>query len=546
MSRPAASTPDIYDYVIVGAGSAGCVVANRLSADPDVSVCLLEAGGSDDRVAIRTPMLLQQAMTTPAINWDFWTTHQEHLNARKLYWPRGKTLGGSTSINAMHYMRGAPANFDEWESLYGAEGWTWEAVLAAFKAVENNAEGGDALRGVGGPLHVQTIAPLNPLTETFLEAAGELQLARNLDFNGPSQDGVGVYQVTQKGPRRWSAADAFLRPALARDTLTVKTNAYTRRVILDGDRAVGVEAEIDGAHATVLARREVILCGGAINSPQLLMLSGVGDAAHLREVGVSPVVDLPGVGANLQDHLDVMSQIRTRSAQSIGYSWRRAPKLAGDVLQWMARGDGDFTVNPIQGGGFVRSSQVARSTPTGDLPDIQLVFVPALSAPHGRETKLGHGVTLHACQLYPKSRGHIRLASSDPADAPVIDPQYCSDPFDMEVMVDCYEITRRILEAPAFADERVEETLPGPSLRSREALADAVRANAETLYHPTSTCAMGTGDLAVLDARCRVRGVSGLRVVDASAMPRLIGGNTNAPTIMLATRASAMILEDAG
>ncbi len=531
---------EAYDYVIVGAGSAGCVLAGRLSEDPDNRVCLIEAGGSDDKAIIRTPKLLAQAMTTPEINWDYETAPQDALDGRKLYWPRGKGLGGSSSINAMHYMRGAPDNYDEWEDAYGAQGWDWESCLPVFRRLEDNARGGDDWHGADGKLRVQDIAPVNPLTELYLQAAAELQYPLNDDFNGPRQLGFGIYQVTQKGPRRWSAADAFLRPALARENLTVITGALAHRVLLEGKRASGVLVEVEGETREIIARREVILSGGAVNSPQLLLLSGVGPSDEIRGAGVTAEIELPGVGKNLQDHLDVTAQIRTRTAHSIGYSWRALPRTLYEVLRWAVRGDGEMTVNPIQGGAFVKSSRA------GALPDLQLVFIPALSNPHGHGKLYGHGATLHACHLYPASRGEVRLASANPRDHALIDPQYLTGEGDLEALTDGLEIVRRILDAPAFADERVAERLPGPHATSRADLEADIRARAETLYHPTSTCAMGTGELAVTDPQLRVRGVEALRVVDASVMPRVVGGNTNAPTIMIADRAADMILTGGG
>lgn len=530
---------EVFDYVIVGAGSAGCVIAEALSRDPSRSVCVLEAGGRDKSVAIRTPMLLQQAMTNRSINWDYETTPQTALNDRRLYWPRGKVLGGSSSINAMHYIRGAPENYDEWARDYGAAGWSWEDVLPVFKRVQNQTRGESPMHGVGGPLWVQDIAPLNPLTEAFLHAGQELQLPLNEDFNdGDAQDGVGVYQVTQAGGKRCSAADAFLRPALDRDNLTVITNALAYRVAIENTAAQGVIYERDGDTRFAAARRETILCGGAINSPQLLQLSGVGDPDHLRDAGVSVEVELAGVGRNLQDHLDIAARIETKSARSIGYSWRSLLRNLRDVTRWALRGDGDFTVNPVQGGGFFRSSQA------GALPDIQFAYLPAPSSPHGRTIEFGHGATLHANLLYPKSRGTIRIRSADPRLPPAIDPCYGMVDSDLDALIDGSDIARRILNAPAFADDFKREIWPGPEVQTREELLADIRARAETVYHPAGTCAMGVGELAVTDERLRVRGVSGLRVADASIMPRLIGGNTNAPTIMIAGRASDMILAD--
>jgi choline dehydrogenase len=527
-----------YDYIICGAGSAGCTVAERLSRDPAVTVCVLEAGGSDNSPIIRTPMLLQFAVSGDDYNWGYWTESQKNLNDRKLFWPRGKVLGGSSSINAMHYMRGAPENYDEWETVYGAEGWRWENALPAFKEVQHQTRGQSAVHGTGGPLCVSDIAPLNRLSQAFLEAGGQLQYKSNNDFNGVEQEGFGPYQVTQRDGKRCSAADAFLRPALERENCNAITGAMVRRVIIEDGRAVGVEVDIDGETQTLRANKEVILSGGAINSPQTLLLSGIGPANELAEHGISVEHDLPGVGKNLQDHLDVTAQQWTQSSISIGNSLRSIPSHAYMVLRWALRGDGPFTVNPVQGGAFIRSAFA------GDLPDLQLVFIPGISNPHGMEKAWGHGVTLHVCQLYPKSRGEIRLASTNPYDHPLIQPNYLDEEFDLDVMADGLAKVREILDAPAFDFDRKSERYPGPEVKTLSDLKDDVRARSETLYHPTSTCAMGTGEMAVTDSRCRVKGIDGLRVVDASVMPRLIGGNTNAPTIMIATRAGAMIAED--
>lgn len=527
-----------FDYIICGAGSAGCTVAERLSRDSSVSVCVLEAGGSDQNAIIRTPMLLQFAVTGEQFNWGYWTEPQKHLNDRKLLWPRGKTLGGSSSINAMHYMRGARENYDEWESEYGAEGWGWDNALPAFKEVQGQQRGPSELHGAEGPLSVEDITPLNPLTEAFFKAGDQLQYRRNDDFNGHRQEGFGPYQVTQKDGKRCSAADAFLRPALERDNCSVTIKAMVHRIIIEDGAATGVEVDIDGTRTVLTARKEVILSGGAINSPQTLLLSGIGPANELREAGVSVEHDLPGVGKNLQDHLDVTAQIWTKSSLSIGNSLRSIPHHAYMMGRMLLMGDGPAFVNPVQGGAFIKSAYA------DDLPDLQLVFIPAISNPHGIEKAWGHGVTLHVCQLYPKSRGEIRLKTTDPNDHPLIQPNYLEDPFDTDVMTDGLAKVREILAAPAFDFDRKSERYPEPEITTRSQLEDDVRARAETLYHPTSTCAMGSGELAVTDSRCRVKGVKKLRVIDASVMPRLVGGNTNAPTIMIATRAAAMIAED--
>ena len=527
---------DTYDYIIVGAGSAGCVLANRLSEDRDQSVCVIEAGGKDRTPVLNTPMLLQFAITDESTNWSYWTEPEKELGNRKLYWPRGKVLGGSSSINAMHYMRGAMENYTEWEQVYGAEGWGADAALEAFKRVENNENHGEPFHGKGGPLNVKSIEPLNPLTELYYEACRRRQIPENPDHNGERQEGFGVYQVTQKDGKRCSASVAFLHPAMERENLTVEINTLVHKVIIENGRATGILIEQNGETRELHARKEVILSGGALNSPHLLMLSGVGPADHLRDHGISVEHDSPGVGQNLQDHLDISARAITKSAASVGYSLRKFPATARDVLQWLATGSGLFTVNPVQGCGFVRSS-VAR-----ELPDLQLVFVPAIAHPHGLKSVIGHGMTLHVCHLYPQSRGHVFLNSADPRDPIRIQPNYLSEDEDVVAMTDALELARDILLSDAFDGEFKRLDAPTEPDGSRASLEADMRERAETLYHPTSTCAMGSGPLSVLDSQCRVKGIEALRVIDASAMPRVVGGNTNAPTMMIATRAADMIL----
>lgn len=525
-----------YDYVIVGAGSAGCVLANRLSENRDNSVCVIEAGGKDQTPTLNTPMLLQFAITDEKTNWSYWTEPQKQLGDRKLYWPRGKVLGGSSSINAMHYMRGALENYTEWEEAYGATGWGADAALEAFKRIENNENHGEPYHGKGGPLNVKSIDPINPLTERYYEACRRRQIPECPDHNGARQEGFGVYQVTQKDGKRCSAAAAFLHPAMDRENLTVQVNALVLRVIIEKGRATGIEIEQDGERREIHANKEVILSGGALNSPHLLMLSGIGPADHLKEHGIAVELDSPGVGQNLQDHLDISARARTKKPTSIGYSLQKFPATARDVLQWAFTGKGLFTVNPVQGCGFVKSS-VAK-----DLPDLQLVFVPAIAHPHGEKSVIGHGITLHVCHLYPESRGHLFLNSADPRDPIRIQPNYLDTEADVVAMTDALELARDILLSDAFEGEFKHLEAPDTPDGSREDIEADMRARAETLYHPTSTCAMGDGELAVTDAQCRVKGIDGLRVIDASVMPRLVGGNTNAPTMMVATRAADMIL----
>ncbi len=529
----------VFDYIIVGAGSAGCVLAERLSRDPSITVLVLEAGGRDDSVLIRSPMLMGQAIQSPRFNWHYETTPQSELNHRRLYWPRGRVLGGSSAINAMHYIRGAAENYDEWRDVYGADGWGWDRVLPAFIKVEGQTRDACPHHGKSGPLTVQDIAPLNPLTQAFFNAGQARGHPLNPDFNGPEQSGFGPYQVTQRGNRRWSAADAFLKPAMTRPNMTVRTGMQASRVLLDGTRAVGIETLYAGRSGMFEARREVILSGGAINSPQLLQLSGIGDPGWLRAAGVSPVVDLPGVGRNLQDHLDITAQIETRSSISEGLSLAALPRWTGATINALLGRPGLFSTNPIQGGAFIHSSRA------GALPDLQLVFTPALAVPHGASLPFGHGATLHACALYPASRGEVRIVSNDPLAHPAIDPAYLSAPEDLDVMVDGLVAVWNILGSQPFDFDRRREILPGPQHVTRADLADDVRARAETLYHPVGTCSMGRGGLSVVDSALRVHQVEGLRVVDASVMPRLIGGNTNAPTMMIATRAADMILAEA-
>lgn len=525
-----------FDYVIIGAGSAGCVLAERLSRDPSVSVAVLEAGGDDRSLLVEAPLMMGQAIASKTLDWHYWTAPQENLDNRKLFWPRGKVLGGSSSINAMHYIRGEPANYDEWRDTYGADGWGFDNVLPAFREVQGWSGEASDWHGHDGPLSVQDIEPINPLTEAFFEACGSIGAPRIKDFNTGPTLGCAPYQVTQRGNKRCNAAVAFLRPAMDRPNLTVITKALASRIHLEGKRATGVEYLSGGKTLSVSARKEVILSGGAINSPQLLQLSGIGDANWLREAGVTPTLDLPGVGRNLQDHLDVLGQITTRSTTALGISLKTAADWAASLIHFLQDKPGLLSTNPVQGGGFFKSSQA------GDLPDMQFAFIPAKVAPHGARLPFGHGASLHVCHLYPKSRGELRITSSDPRQHPHIDPRYLSEAEDMEAMIDGLQAARHILGHSAFDFDRKDEIWPDPSYQTRSQLADDIRARAETLYHPVGTCRMGRGELAVVDPELRVYGVDGLRVADASVMPRLIGGNTNAPSMMIGTRAASIIL----
>ena len=521
-----------YDYIIVGAGSAGCVLANRLSADPKVRVLLLEAGGSDKSMFVRMPAGIAQ-LGTPKFNWGYNTAPQPAMNGRRMYQPRGRLLGGSSSVNAMVYMRGQPADYDHWRQL-GNAGWSYADVLPFFKKAEHNERLHDEFHGQHGPLNVAERPYNNPLTAIFIEAAAQAGIPFNADFNGAIQLGCGLFQVTQKNGERWSAASAYLRPAQTRANLTIVTKAQATRVVIEQGRAVGVEYARGGKRHTAHAEREVLLAGGAINSPQLLLLSGVGPADELRAMRIPVALDLPGVGKNLQDHLNV--NIIRRASKRITLDDKSAGLASlGVALQWMLRRTGPGTSNVAEAGAFV-ISRIGAAT-----PDIQYHFIPAQVVDHARTKLDGYGVTLHACCLRPESRGEVRLSSADPLQAPVIDPNYLASDYDLKILIDGIRRGREILAVPAFRPWLGEERIPGAQVQSDSALEEFIRRTAETEYHPVGTCKMGSDPMAVVDDKLRVRGLEGLRVIDASIMPTVVSGNTNAPTIMIAERAADLI-----
>ena len=530
-----------FDYVIVGGGSAGCVLANRLSADQNVTVCLLEAGGGGKDFVIRAPAMVAAMISgRPRINnWAFFTEPQSELNYRRGYQPRGKALGGSSAINAMLYIRGHQKDYDEWAEL-GCEGWGWNDVLPYFIKSEGNQWGADDLHGQDGPLQVADQSEPRAITHAFLDAAESLQIRRNPDFNGPKQEGAGLYQVTQhyKGKQkgeRCSAASAYLFPVqMARPNLTILTKTQVSKVILEEGRAVGVEYKQGGKVHHAKANKEVILSAGAFGSPQLLMLSGIGPCDELNKHGINVAHELPGVGRNLQDHLDHIISYRSKRADVISLNPAGLLRLTRAMLKWRRDGAGMFATPYAEGSAFIRSD------PSLDRPDLQLHFTAAIVDNHLRTIHLSNGYSCHVCVLRPKSRGSVGLRDTHPTSAPRIDPQYLSHPDDLKLLMKGARLVERIMETDALAPWRGKRLYDyGGSDAGLEA---DIRARADTIYHPVGTCAMGKDDMAVVDLQCRVNGIKGLRVVDASIMPRLIGGNTNAPTMMIAEKVADMIV----
>ncbi len=522
---------EAYDYVIVGAGSAGCTLAYRLGEDRDVRVLVLEAGGPDSSFFLKMPAGFAALGEASPFNWHYRTEAQAHCNGRRMYWPRGKTLGGSSSINAMLYIRGHAWDYDHWRQL-GNDGWSFREVLPYFKKSQHQERGASDLHGVGGPLNVADQVSVATVSQTFLEAAKQAGYPINSDFNGSEQEGVGTYQVTQKNAARWSTASAYLRPSMERGNVTVLTGAQVARVKLDSGRAVGVDYKHNGKSLSVRSEREVILAGGAVNSPQLLMLSGIGPADHLSAKGIPVAVDISGVGQNLQDHLDASTLYHCTTRETFD----TANKLV-TLGRYLLTKSGPGTSPVAETDGFLRSQGGLSA------PDLQLHFIPAFVIDHGRTKLKKNGFTLHVCQLRPESRGSITLKSSDPFEHPAIDPNYLSERRDVEALVAGTKIAREIFAQQAFDSRRGAELEPGATNRTDAEIEAWRRNRSETIYHPVGTCKMGPlSDMnAVVDGQLRVRGVTGLRVVDASIMPTLIGGNTNAPTIMIAERAADFI-----
>jgi choline dehydrogenase len=516
---------DSYDYVIVGAGSAGAVLAARLTEDVRTTVLLLEAGGEADADEVMIPAAFPTLFKT-RWDWNYQTTEQKQLNGRRAYWPRMKALGGCSSMNAMIYIRGNRADYDAWRDQYGAEGWGFDDVLPYFVKAEDNARFGGPLHGQGGPLHVEDRVYTHDLSHAFVDSAVSAGLKRNDDFNGAEQEGAGLYQVTCKHGRRWSTNEGYLKPARGRSNLTVATGALASRLVLTGDRVTGVTFRQGGIEHTVTATAEVLLCGGAVNSPQLLMLSGIGPGNHLAEVGVETRVDLPGVGANLQDHPVVPLLWYTRGTTDLGQL-----NNVRNFVRWKARGTGPLASNVGEAGAFFASREGLTA------PDIQIHSAPSGFYDNGMHEPTSRMFTAAPTLVSVQSRGSVRLRSTDPTWHPAIDAGYLEDQTDLDALLAGLRRTWEICTQGAVA-QFLDRPWNLPEHPTDEDLVEHVRAWAQTLYHPVSTCAMGSGEDAVVDASLRVRGVDGLRVVDASVMPAVPRGNTNAPTIMVAEKAA--------
>ena len=523
-----------YDYIIVGAGSAGCVLAARLTETPGLRVLLLEAGRADNSWQIDMPSAVGSLLSSDRFNWNYTSEPEPFLDGRQLTHPRGKVLGGSSSINGMVYIRGHARDYDGWAAA-GAAGWSYADVLPYFKRAEKHLHGGDSYHGSDGPLSV--FAPNideTPLAAAFVRAAAQAGYPLTRDVNGEQQEGFGRIDRTTRDGRRWSAARAYLRPALSRPGLVTQTGALVRRIMLDKGRAIGVEYGVRGQYRQARADAEVIVSGGAINSPQILLLSGIGAADDLQSIGIQPIHDLPGVGAHLNDHPDIVVQHRCLQAVSLYGINRGASKLLTG-LRWFIKHDGLAASNHFEAGGFIRSR------PGIDFPDLQLTFMPLAIQPGTVDDVGSHSYQVHIDLMRPRSLGRVKLRSAEPAAPPSILFNYLMDPQDREDLRTSVRLTREILAQPALAPFRGEELSPGAKIQSDADLDTFVRKGVETCYHPVGTCRMGAGSDSVVDEECRVRGIEGLRVVDASIMPAIVSGNTNAPTIMIAEKASDLI-----
>ena len=531
-----------YDFVIVGGGSAGATIAARLTEDPNIRVCLLEAGGDGRGILVRAPLAVVAMLPGRPLklnNWAYSTVPQPGLNGRQGYQPRGKALGGSSAINAMLYVRGQRQDYDSWADL-GCDGWDWNSLLPYFKRAENNERGADDFHGADGPLQVSNQKAPRPISRAFVEASAQMQIRERADFNTGDNEGAGLYQVTQfhrpdRNGERCSAAAGYLHPVMDRPNLTVITKAHATRVLFDGKRAVGVEYQQGVQRREVRASREVVLSGGAFNSPQLLQLSGVGDGGALSKQGIEVVHDLPGVGQNLQDHLDFILAYKSKDRDNVGLGLHAGVSLFRHAMQWRRDGKSMFASPFAEAGSFFKTD------PNLDRPDVQTHFVISIVDDHARKLHFGHGFSCHVCVLRPHSRGEVFLQSADPLAAPGIDPKFLADDRDLQTLIRGAKMTREVMNAPALKPY-IHKELFG----TRDGMSDAdweqhIRNRADTVYHPVGTCKMGVDDMAVVDPALKVRGLEGLRVADASIMPLLVSGNTNAPTIAIAEKCADMI-----
>ena len=523
-----------FDYVVIGGGSAGSVMAGRLSEDANTTVALLEAGGKGDSWVVKTPAGAVAMLPTPLNNYAYETVPQSGLNGRRGYQPRGKCLGGSSAINAMVYIRGHQSDYDHWAAL-GNEGWSYSDLLPYFKKSENNSVMRDSFHGNDGPLHVSNLQSNNPFQKFYLDAAKEAGFKINHDFNGEEQEGVGIYQVTHKNGERWSAARGYLHPHIGkRRNLNVQTGVQVERILFEGKRAIGVSYTQGGQQHIIRANKEVILCAGAFNSPQLLMVSGVGPAAELQKFGIPVIHDLPGVGQNLQDHPDFIFGYSAKSLDLIGISLGGTVKLTGEIVKYIKSREGLLATNFAEGGGFLKTD------PGLDAPDVQLHFVVSLVEDHARKLHMAHGYSCHVCVLRPKSRGQVTLSGGTMRDKPLIDPGFLKEDEDLETLVKGYKLTKQLMDAPTFKKIRQKDMFT-PNVKTDDDIRQILRQRADTVYHPVGTCKMGNDSMAVVNSQLKVHGIEGLRVVDGSIMPTLIGGNTNAPIIAIAEKAVDMI-----
>ena len=524
-----------FDYVIVGAGTAGCVLAGRLAEDPATRICIIEAGGSDRHPLVSTPSMVAAAIASPRLNWRFETVPQAHLKGRKIPQPRGKVVGGSGSINGMVYSRGNPLDYDDWAKA-GAGDWSYAQVLPYFIRSENNQDLPASLHhGHGGPMNVRRPPRPNRLNSDFIAATESLGFPRTSDFTGADSEGVGFRQGTIRAGTRESTARAFLRPALRRGNVTLYTEALVLRVIVENGRAAGVLYEREGQQHEVRVRHEVILCAGALQTPQLLLLSGIGPAQELKSSGTEPVLDLPGVGRNLHDHLACPVMMRSEDPTSYGISVRALPRGVLNIFEYLILRSGPFASNVFESVAFLKTA------PGLDRPDVQFVFQPAARPKPTFPLPVGHGFAISPVGLYPKSRGCVTLQGTDPHSPPLIDPKLLSVEEDIFPLIRAIKLARRILATPFFARYRANEVAPGTGVQSDDEIAGFIRSSSYTVHHQVGTCRMGSGVEAVVDPQLRLRGLSGLRVVDASVIPSIVGGNTNAVVVMIAEKAADLI-----